>query len=253
MAKKPPKIPSVIRLILPSFEIITAINGERILKRIEVAGRIAYKSEARITAVSAKAFVQRIIAQGHESVLEHESISVKFICDRGVSHELARHRLASMTQESTRFVDYAKEGDDRLPTFVIPPWVNIEPGIYEDTDIALVGLSPHDVRWVHHCFAAAHTYKMLREHDKKVPAWAPQQARAVLPHSTKTEIVFTANLREWRHILKLRTDKAAHPQMRQLMIPLCVMFKALLPTVFEDIKIDDERPEQPEKRTDVAA
>jgi len=220
-------------LIRPKHEILTEINGGQILQRIEAAGRTCYKSESKITAESAKPFVSRIIKSGHHSVIEHESISVRFICDRGVTHELVRHRLCAFSQESTRYCDYG--GKHRCPdvTFIIPPWISIEPGEYR---------SPEDIRiitnpgyyWALAMLDAERMYATLRQHD-----WTPQQARSVLPNSLKTEIVVTANLREWRHILKLRASPAAHPQMSELMIPLLGDLTWKIPVIFDDINIGE--------------
>lgn len=210
-------------LIKPSFKILTDTNYD-MLRRIERAGRTCYKSEAKITQTSCSDFVRKIIKSGHESVLEHEFISICFVVDRGVSHELVRHRLASFSQESTRYCNY-KGG----VTFVIPPWVEIEPGAFLETfDIST--LRPIDKFWFASMLMAQNLYMILLEQG-----WSPQQARSVLPNSLKTEIVMTANLREWRHILKLRTDKAAHPQMREIMCPLLDVLKEELPEVFGDI------------------
>lgn len=191
-------------------KIITKINEEEILQRLELAGRTCYKSEDKITLFSARSFVEKIIKSGHHSVLEHESISVRFICDRGVTHEIVRHRLAAYSQESTRYCNYGKIGI----TFVIPSDFFLDP-----EDIAFLTL------------VEQYYNKCLNEKKR-----TPQQARYFLPSGLKTEIVWTANLREWRHILKLRTSKAAHPDMRALMIPVLEEFKEKLPVVFNDLR-----------------
>lgn len=203
-----------MKIIKPSFEILTNVDGQRILQSIERAGRTCYKSETAITFNSAWAFVKRIIASGHESVIEHESISVRIICDRGVSHEIVRHRLASYSQESTRYCDYGKEGEIQ----VIQP-----PGLSE---LEFGSLSV----WKHAMESAEAAYKTLRLHGVQ-----PQIARSVLPNSLKTELVMTCNLREWRHFFKLRTAPAAHPQMREIAIPMLNEFKRLIPVIFDDI------------------
>jgi thymidylate synthase (FAD) len=211
-----------MKLIRPSFQILTNLSEpSAILKRIESAGRTCYKSEDKITEESAEKFVATIIKSGHESVIEHESICVKFICDRGVSHEIVRHRLASFSQESTRYCNYSKEKFGSRLTFIIPPWVVDNPLECNDraTEVWLSGLT-----------ACQSRYLSLLE-----LGWAPQQARAILPNSLKTEIVVTANLREWRTILKQRTSLAAHPQMQELMVPLLAELKKLVPVIFDDI------------------
>lgn len=213
-------------LIKPSYKILTEIDRPAMLRRIEAAGRTCYKSEAKITEDSAADFVRKIIKSGHESVIEHEFISICFVVDRGVSHELVRHRLASFSQESTRYCNY-KGG----VTFIIPPWVNIEPGAYCDIpghEFASNCLM--DNQWYWMMSTAEQTYLALLK-----LGWTPQQARSVLPNSLKTEIVMTANLREWRHIFKLRCANAAHPQMREIMCPLLDVLKEELPEVFGDI------------------
>ena len=199
-----------MKIINASYSIETPIDGAEILKRIEKAGRTCYKSEDRITAESAEAFVRMLIERGHESVLEHESITVRFVCDRGVSHEIVRHRLASYSQESQRYVRY--NGDIE---FINPHMPNAK--AYE--------------AWQELCERAEETYKELLSYGVQ-----PQQARSVLPNSTKTEIVMTANLREWRHFLKLRTAPAAHPQMRELTVPLLHKLQERIPVIFDDIQ-----------------
>lgn len=202
-----------MKIINASYRIETPIDGAEILKRIEKAGRTCYKSEDRITAESAEAFIRMLIERGHESVLEHESITVRFICDRGVSHEIVRHRLASYSQESQRYVRYNDDIE-----FINPRMPNAK---------------AHEA-WQELCERAEETYRELLSYGIQ-----PQQARAVLPNSTKTEIVMTANLREWRHFLKLRTAKAAHPQMRELTVPLLRELQERIPIIFDDIKEDN--------------
>ncbi len=215
-------------LVKPSFQILTSINGNCILMALEAAGRTCYKSENRITPGSAINFIEAIIARGHESVLEHESISVRIICDRGVSHEIVRHRLCAFSQESTRYCNYSGG-----VTFVIPPWLDIEPGEY-DSIIDCTDIQKDEVKYffMYSCQQAEMVYRELLHAGQ-----TPQQARSVLPNSLKTEIVMTANLREWRHIFKLRTAKSAHPQMREIMVPLLEEMKAQLPIIFDDIEI----------------
>ena len=199
-----------MKIINASYRIETPIDGAEMLKRIEKAGRTCYKSEDRITDESAKAFVRKLIERGHESVLEHASITVRFVCDRGISHEIVRHRIASFSQESQRYVRY--NGDIE---FINPRMPNAK---------------AHEA-WLELCERAEETYRELLSYGVQ-----PQQARSVLPNSTKTELVMTANLREWRHFLKLRTAKAAHPQMRELTVPLLHELQRQTPVVFDDIQ-----------------
>jgi thymidylate synthase (FAD) len=206
-----------MNLIKPSFEILTILDSS-ILKNIERAGRVCYQSDSGVD--TSESFCKKIINRGHESVLEHESISVKFIIDRGVSHELVRHRLCAISQESTRYCNYKNQ-----VTFIIPPWVSILPGIYKNGHVANI----EDALWFDSCLYAEENYHLLLQ------KWTSQQARTVLPNSLKTELIVTANLREWRHILKLRTSQAAHPQMREVMCPLLETLKKQIPIIFEDI------------------
>lgn len=200
-----------MRIIRPSAHIVGPVDGEAMLKRIEMAGRICYKSEDRITAASAGEFIRARIKDGHETIIEHESVSVLFICDRGVSHEIVRHRLASYSQESTRYCNYGKAGE----IVVVEP-----PG--------LDGFSRDE--WIDAVTIAERRYMQMIGRGI-----SPQIARSVLPTCLKTELRMTANLREWRHFFKLRTSPRAHPQMRELTIPLLTEFKGSIPVVFEDI------------------
>ena len=214
-----------MRLVKPSHEIL--FISPKPLETIEMAGRTCYKSEGKITEGSSEKFVKMIIKRGHLSVIECAYMSVRFICDRGVTHEIVRHRLAAYSQESTRYCNY-KGG----VTFVIPPWVNIEEGHYDTVDVRPFST---DEEWINSCQRAGRTYiKLLSS------GWSPQQARSVPPNSLKTEIVMTCNLREWTHVFKLRTSKAAHPQMRELMIPLLKEVKTLIPVIFDNIKVQPD-------------
>lgn len=209
-------------LVKPSHKIL--FLSPEPLKIIEASGRTCYKSEDKITKDSAEKFVSMVVKRGHHSVIEHAFMSVRFICDRGVTHEIVRHRLAAYSQESTRYCNY-KGG----VTFAIPPWVDIEPGEYTFvTPEQNIKLS--NWIWYRSMLEAERDYKDLLECE-----WSPQQARSVLPNSLKTEIIMTANVREWRHVLTLRTSKAAHPQMRELMIPLLEEVKTLVPIIFANI------------------
>lgn len=204
-----------MNVIKSSHVIMDVVDGEEILKKLELCGRTAYKSEDKITPDSSLKFVEGLMKRGHESVIEHVNISVRFICDRGVTHELVRHRLCAYTQESTRYCNYGKLGI----TFIKPMFWKEGTFNY--------------VCWLGQMEFAERAYNDLINNGAK-----PEQARSVLPNSLKTEIVCTANLREWRHIMKLRTAKSAHPQMRELMIPLLQDFKRLIPVIFDEISVD---------------
>ena len=218
-----------MKLIKPSHKIL--FISPKPLETIEAAGRTCYKSEDKITEGRAEKFVRMIIKRGHHSVIEHAYMSVRFICDRGVTHEIVRHRLAAYSQESTRYCNY-KGG----VTFIIPPWININFDrlvVKKDQIIGHSLIYDSIACWLDSMLLAERKYIELIS----TCGWSPQQARSVLPNSLKTEIVMTANLREWMHVFKLRTSKAAHPQMRELMIPLLEEMKTFVPVIFDDIKV----------------
>lgn len=203
-----------MKIITPGFEIMTPIDGEAILKHIEQCGRVCCKSEDRITEAGAANFVRLIMNRKHEAVLEHFSITIKFVCDRGVSHEIVRHRLASYCQESTRYCNYSKGKFGGEITVVRP--------VYLDPDTCAYRA------WESACKAAEKAYFELLD-------WgcSPQEARAVLPNSLKTEVVMTANLREWQHFFRLRCSSAAHPQMREVAAPALEALRAKIPVIFD--------------------
>lgn len=203
-------------VISPGFEILDNIDGENILKKIEKIGRVCYKSEEKITESSARIFIKKIIESGHESVIEHEKITVRVICDRGVSHEIVRHRIASYSQESTRYCNYSSDKFDNQLTF-------IKPCFWEES-------SNEYKKWKEQMLGIEKSYNELI-----FCGVTPQEARSILPNSLKTEIVITMNLREWRHFFKLRTSKRAHPQMREIAIPMLEGFKKIIPIIFDDI------------------
>lgn len=207
-----------MKVIKPGFEIIDNVDGNLILKKLELCGRVCYKSEKAITEESAKKFIQNIIKNGHESVLEHEKVTVRIICDRGVTHEIVRHRIASYSQESTRYCNYSKDKFDGEISF-------IKPCFWEEND------EKYEL-WKQAMQEIETIYLQMIENGA-----TPQEARSVLPNSLKTEIVVSMDLREWRHFFKLRTSEHAHPQMREIAVPLMMEFKRLIPIVFDDITI----------------
>jgi len=196
-----------MQIIQQSAELLGNIDGVEMLRHIERCGRVCYKSEWRITEDSYAAFVGKIIANGHEAVLEHASLTVRVVCDRGVSHEIVRHRLASYCQESTRYVGY--------------------------NDIEVIcpqGLSAgQHAAWEAAMLACEAAYKQMRQQG-----CAPQIARSVLPNALKTELTMTANLREWRHFFKLRLALGAHPQMREVAAMILEELRAKIPIVFDE-------------------
>ncbi len=187
-----------------------------IMKRIEKAARVCYKSENRISEESANHFIAWLISIGHESVLEHEKITVTVICDRGISHQIVRHRIASYSQESTRFCNYS---DNRFGNEITV----ISPSFWEENE------ETYKV-WKSTLEVTESAYNKLIELGAK-----PEEARSVLPNSLKTEIVITMNIREWRHFLRIRTMKEAHPQMKELATDILNAFRIKLPTLFGDI------------------
>jgi len=216
----------VLEIMGGTMDMLGAVSGP--LELIERAGRTCYKSEERMTEDSAEKFVRMVRERGHESVLEHSAMTVKLVVDRGVSHELVRHRLCAFSQESTRYCNY-KGG----VTFVIPPWVNVEPGDYKFQSYPTGLRDSACITWMNSMWSSEIDYCVLLSRG-----WSLQQARSVLPNSLKTEIVVTANFREWRHIFTLRTSKAAHPQMREIMIPLLQWATDAIPVMFEDIVVE---------------
>ena len=202
----------ILEIRKTSFVTESDIDSSKILKDLERYGRVCYKSEHLITEDSAKEFIGRILKSGHESVIEHVSITVRVICDRGVTHEIVRHRIASYSQESTRYCNYCKKGIEFIePIFFV-----------EDKE-------KYDL-WL----SAVATCEAV--YNKLIEAGAtPQEARSVLPNSLKTEIVITYNLREWRHFFRLRCSKAAHPQMREVACAILKDFKKRIPVIFDDI------------------
>ena len=205
-----------LKVIEPSYIIEEEIDPQKIMRTIEKAGRTCYKSEGNKSEGSAERFIASIIKRGHESVIEHEKLTVRFICDRGVSHETVRHRIASYSQESTRYCNYSGDKFGRELTFIKP--------CFWDED------SPEYRVWLETMEYIEEKYFEFMDGGA-----TPEQARSILPNSLKTEIVVTMNLREWRHFFRLRCDKAAHPQIREIAIPLLEELKEKLPAVFGDI------------------
>lgn len=205
-----------MKIIEPYYEILDELNGREILKKIERIGRVCYKSEDLITDDSAERFVGNILKRGHESVIEHEKISVKMVCDRGVTHEIVRHRVASYSQESTRYCNYQKDKFGNELTFIKP--------VFWKED------SPEYELW-------AQTMQNIETQYMQLVALGAtaQEARSILPNSLKTELVVTMNLREWRHFFRLRTAAAAHPQMREIAGMVLDGFRREIPVIFDEI------------------
>lgn len=205
-------------------QIFKDFEGQKVLQKLELVGRTCYKSEDKITEDSAAKFVAGLIKRGHEAMLEHVSITVKFVTDRGISHEIVRHRLASYAQESTRYCNYSQDKFGHELTFIIPDFLE-----YGSEGFKL---------WKDEMKQVEKTYFAMLE-----AGHTPQEARSVLPNSLKTELVMTANLREWRAFLKLRAANstgAAHPQMLEITRPLLDDLKAMIPVVFDDITYEEK-------------
>ena len=224
-----------MNILKAGFEILTPISegGIEELKHIEKIGRVCYKSEGKITedGESAKKFVKMLIDRGHEAMIEHSSLSVKFVVDRGVSHELVRHRIASFAQESTRYVNYSLEKFGNEINVI-----DIRNGIDLDNKMKNMDSDTISVIMGEWCLAMEDAEK---HYMKMIELGAtPQIARSVLPNSAKTEITISANYREWRNFFKLRVPNTAHPQMREVTIPLLKELKCRLPIIFDDIEIE---------------
>lgn len=212
-----------MQLIEQSHTIMN-VSAENPLGFLEECGRTCYKSQHKITEDSSKNFVAMILGSGHHSVIEHLNMTIRFVTNRGVTHELVRHRLAAYSQESTRYVRY----DGYTTEFVRPVWMTVPLGRYTPEDAR--NHRGADFIFLYSCLDSAASYIGLIQEG-----WKPEQAREVLPNSVKTEIVVTANVREWRHIFTLRTSKRAHPNMRALMTDCLRDVVATVPLIFDDL------------------
>lgn len=211
-----------MKIIKPTFEVLTPINKDEVLKHLETVARTCYKSEDKITEQSAPKMVKALIRSQHLAMIEHFSVSVKMTVDRGVSHEIVRHRVASYAQESTRYCNYnqGKFGNEITV---------IEPLFFEKG-------TPEYIIWEESCLQAEKAYNELIQLGR-----SPQEARSVLPNSLKTEIVVTMNLREWIHFFNLRalgTTGAPHPQMKEIALMVLAEFSNQLPEIFGDMYFD---------------
>jgi thymidylate synthase (FAD) len=202
-----------MKIIEPYFEILYMAEPDEIYRHLELAARNCYKSEEHIAEGTAADFLERILKSGHESVIEHISITVRIVCDRGVLAELTRHRLASFSVESTRYANYSKDKFGSEITVIKPFFWKEDSMQYKEWEKAMQ--------------ASEKAYMNLIQSGAKA-----QEARSVLPNSLKTDIIITANIREWLHIFKLRCSNASHPQMRQIMLPLLDEFNKRLPVLF---------------------
>ena len=201
-----------MKIINASAKVDWIETGNEILRRLEAYGRTAYKSEDRITEDSAEKFIRMIVKRGHHSVLEHVAVSVRVICDRGITHEIVRHRIASYTQESTRYCNYGENGE---VSFILPKFLQ-----------GAQSTSLYTLWWGAMKDAEIAYLQLLNE------GAVPQEARSVLPNSLKTEIVMTMNLREWLHFFELRTAPSAHPDMQVVANAILSEFRAHVPVIF---------------------
>jgi thymidylate synthase (FAD) len=208
-----------MKIITPRVDLVGEFDGVKLLKNIELAGRVCYKSEEKISYNSYKKFINEILSRGHESVIEHEKVTVKVICDRGVSHELVRHRIASYSQESTRYCNYSANKYGSEITI-------IKPCFWEEN-------SAEYAIWQATMEMIEAAYLKLLETGATA-----QQARSVLPNSLKTEIFVTMNMREWRHFFKLRLAKNAHPQMREIANMILQILKSEIEIIFDDFTVE---------------
>ena len=208
-----------MKIVAPQAYILTPLDDHNVVqikKLIEQAGRVCYKSEESITEDSYISFIERLVARGHLSVIEHANITVKFICDVGLANEIVRHRIASYSQESTRYCNYSKGKLGCELSFLMP---DTSPEVMEKLSKAY-----EDIEKSYFDIIASGA--------------TPEIARYILPKGLKTELVMTTNLREWMHILNLRTSKAAHPEMRKITGYLKQGFQTYFPEIFGEVKED---------------
>lgn len=208
-----------MKIIEPKIE-VEKFDGKEIMKRIERACRTCYRSEGSITEESYKTLLKNCITRGHESVLEHEKITIRMTCDLGVYKDLTRHRIASFSVESTRYCNYGKDKFDNELKFIRPCNIEEDSSLYE---------SWHD------------TMEKIEKNylDMSNEGAKADQLRMLLPHSIAAEVTMTANIREWKHILSLRTTNHAHPAIQQLLIPLLLLFKKEMPEIFDDVQYNE--------------
>ena len=200
-------------------------DGVKIMKRIERACRMCYRSEGNITEDSYKSLLKNCISRGHESVLEHEKVSVRIRADIGTYKDLTRHRFASFSVESTRYCNYGKNKFDNEIKIIKPCHIEEGTELYDMWKEALEDMEKH--------------YLAM----SKAGA-IPDQLRMILPHSTAAEYSMTANIREWKHILSLRCSNHTHPSIRQVLIPLLLKFKEDMPEIFGDVPYDEDFPKE---------
>jgi thymidylate synthase (FAD) len=234
-----------MKIVRPYARLLSTKVFDNPMGFIEWAGRISHRSEEAQTKESWRRFLETVVlGHGDWSIVEHVTASVDMLVDRGITHELVRHRLFSFTQESTRFVGYAKEKDGKL----LHPSAFIYPKPEVECQHCLLGQEPdslgragqrwhgnavcvYESCWLEAIENAESSYRMLIS-----KGWRPQEARSVFPNALASRIIVTGNLRNFRHLFIMRTTQEAHPQMRQVMIPLLAEFKQAFPVLFDDLE-----------------
>lgn len=209
----------MVKIAAPKVEVLTPLDGDAILKHLELCARNCYKSEDKITEDSARQMVRKLLELGHEAMIEHYNLTVKLTCDMGVYKDLTRHRHVSYAIESTRYCNYSKGKFGNELTVMKP--CHIKEG------------TPEYQIWLSTMETIEKNYNAMAELGCK-----PDQLRMLLPHSIKADVIMTANLREWRHIFKLRCAPAAHPTVQEVMKMLLGTLKREIPVIFDDIPYD---------------
>lgn len=198
-----------MRIVEPSVQLLWSTHAPTL--QVELAARTCYKSEDKLGTTD---LVSRLISSGHHAMIEHASASIKIVTDRGITHEIVRHRIASYAQESTRYCNYSQDKFGREVAFIQPPGLD----------------DRQHGQWQSACLDAERYYFQMLD-----MGCSPQIARSVLPNCTKTEIVMTCNFREWRHFILLRSSKAAHPQIRPIAAAVWKVLYELAPELMIDI------------------
>lgn len=225
-----------MKIIEPRID-IEQYDGVKIMRNIERACRTCYRSEGLITEDSYKNLIKNCINRGHESVLEHEKITVRMICDIGVYKDLTRHRFGSFSIESTRYCNYGKDKFDNEIKFIKPVFYDESWTEANYLGQAMTFDQNKSALWYETMSDIEANYINMSKLE-----CAPDEMRMILPHSTAAEVTMTANIREWRHILDLRTKKMTHPAIRQLLIPLLLKFQYTMPELFSSIEYDIDFP-----------
>lgn len=219
-----------MNIVQPYAKILEPFDGIEALRKIEWCGRISHRSEESQTNESYKRFIETVVlGHGDWSITEHASCTVDMLVDRGITHEIVRHRLFSYTQESTRFVNYEKK---MPPSFIMPETLKCKE---TDTVGCMISHNNED-DWIEIISRIEDFYISFIKSGVK-----PQIARSIFPNALASRIIITGNLRNWRHFFIMRTSKEAHPQMRQVTIPLLEEFQSRIPLLYDDIKVNNRQ------------